>query len=88
MSEPQDKTAFDAIEAAGRLLDDTLRRVCAGDPEAATAIRGALAAGALGHVHVTLAKSTRLMQVRTELTMPDGQTIPLGVQEFEPGALQ
>ena len=82
------KIAWDAIEAAGRLLDHALRRVCGNDSEAAAAIREALAQGALGQVNVTLGKSTRLMQVRTELTLPDGRTLPLGVQEFEPEPLQ
>lgn len=88
MTNPTDKIAFDALEAAGRLLDDTLRRVCAGDPEASTAIRGALAAGAIATLRVQLAPSTKLATWHAELTLPSGEALPLGGQDFEPEALQ
>ncbi len=81
MTNPTDKIAFDALEAAGRLLDETLRRTRGGDPEASTAIRGALAAGAIATLRVQLAPSTKL-------ALPSGEALPLGGQDFEPEALQ
>lgn len=88
MTNPTDKTAFDTLEAAGRLLDATLRRVCGGDPEASAAVRGALAAGGIATLRIQLAPSTKLAAWSAELTLPDGEVMPLGGQDFEPKALQ
>ena len=88
MTNPTDKIAFDALEAAGRLLDDTLRRVCGNDGEAAAAVRGALAQGAITSLRVQLCASTRLASWHAELTLPSGEVVPLGGQDFEPKALQ